>query len=195
MQNICTTHPHTGRRKRPWQQTFNSRHSAWNGTTAGAATTVCSLTYGENEVVSKWASQDSYFLSFNRIQQERADHKTKQNKTKKDAPRKGRNLTSGGLLPYSLPHDNASSRPSPSSATCSSIKAVSIAVTALHHQLSLFPVQPPQSYWVCLSVTKLQTTDSGRRPSLPNSTGFSCSRNFITTTTRGSHSSSPSSSS
>jgi hypothetical protein len=95
----------------------------------------------------------------------RKEQVTKQNKTKQDAPRKGRNLTSGGLLPYSLPHDNASSRPSPSSATCSSIKAVSGAGTALHHQLSLAPLQPPQSYRVCLSVTKPQTIDSGRRPS------------------------------
>jgi hypothetical protein len=132
-------------------------------TTAVTPTTDCILTYGENEVASEWASQDSYFLSFNSIQQERAGHITKQNKM----PR-GRGVTwlPVACSPYSFPHDNASSRPSPSSATCSSIKAVSIARTALRHQLSLAPLQPPQSYWVCLSVTKLQRTiDSGLRPS------------------------------
>jgi hypothetical protein len=100
--------------------------------TAKAATTDCIVTNGENEVASEWASQDSQFLSFKRIQQERAGHKTKQ-----DAPRKGRNLTSGGLLPYSLPHANASSRPSPSSATCGCMKAVSIAgyITSFHWPL------------------------------------------------------------
>ena len=105
-------------------------------------------------------------LLFPQYQQNTAGKNRSQNKAKQDAPGKGRNLTSGGLLPYSLPQDNASSRPSPSSATCSSIKAVSIAATAFRHQLSLAPLQQPQSYWVCLSVTKLQTTiDCGHRPS------------------------------
>jgi hypothetical protein len=90
----------------------------------------------------------------------RKEQITKQNKTIQDAPRKGRNLTSGGLLPYSLPHDNASSRPSPSSATCSSIKAVSIAGIALDHFTSFHrPFCSRHNPTVCLSVTKLQTAD------------------------------------
>jgi len=104
----------------------------------------------------------SRFL-FPQFQQNTAGKNRSQNKAKQDAPRKGRNLTSGGLLPYSLPHDNASSRPSPSSATCSSINAVSIAsfITSFH-----WPFYSRHNPTGFLSVTKLQTTiDSGRRPS------------------------------
>jgi hypothetical protein len=62
---------------------------------------------------------------FPQFQQNIAGKGRSQNKTIQDAPRKGRNATSGGLLSCALPHEKASPRPSPASATCSSIKAVS----------------------------------------------------------------------
>jgi hypothetical protein len=126
------THDASDRSNKRYFTTFCTKRGIIARPTAREATTNCIVTNGENEDDSEWASRDSHFLSFNRIQQERAGHKTKQ-----DAPRKGRNLTSGGLLPYSLPHANASSRSSPSSATCSCIKAVSIAgyITSFHWSL------------------------------------------------------------
>ena len=87
----------------------------------------------------EWRERSCFWMGLSRFpfpqfQQNTAGKNKSQNKTKQDAPRKGRYLTSGGLLPYSLPHANASSRPSPSSATCSCTKAVSIAgyITSFH---------------------------------------------------------------
>ena len=121
-------------------------------------------------------------FQFTHFQQNTAGKSRSQNTTIQDAPRKGRNWTSGGLLPSALPRQGQAPLQPPVAVS----RLSPLAGTALRHQLSLAPLKSPQSYWVCLcnqiTVDWLLTLTAG--PSFQTQQTFSSSRNSTITRAR-----------
>jgi hypothetical protein len=128
--DTCT---HTGRQKRLQHQTFTTFCIKWR-----IANNCLYPHVREQQSLSRF--------QFPHFQQNTAGKSRSQNKTIQDAPRKGRNWTSGGLLPSALPRQGQAPLQPPVAVS----RLSPLAGTALRHQLSLAPLKSPQSYWVCL---------------------------------------------